>query len=132
MCFFSKKLRTYRKFKHDYSTEKYLTDITDPFIRSSVAKLGLSNYKLMIEKGRHRKLEVKDRICTRCNIPEVDDEYHAVMRCEEFTCQRLELYNTLTDKVPQWDNKSDPDRFIYLMSINEHATIIGKFFHYIY
>jgi hypothetical protein len=84
----------------------------------------------MIEKGRHRKLEVKDRICTRCNIPEVD-EYHAVMRCKEFTCQHLELHNTLTDKVPQWGNKSDPDRFIYLMSINELATIIGKFFHYI-
>ena len=49
------KLRTYAVFKKDLGFEKYLTDIKNIHTRINVTKFRLSNHKLMIETGRHKK-----------------------------------------------------------------------------
>ena len=49
------KLRTYATFKNNIAFEKYLSEIKYPKIRIQISKFRLSNHKLMIETGRHKK-----------------------------------------------------------------------------
>ena len=59
----SSKLRTYGKIKTDIGIERYLYHIPNVETRIAVSRLRLSNHQLMIEKGRHLKLDVSQRIC---------------------------------------------------------------------
>ena len=44
-----------------------------------LAKLRCSNHSLLIETGRHSKIEVSDGKCSRCN--KVEDEIHFSVEC---------------------------------------------------
>ena len=50
------KLRTYSIYKDKIGFEQYLTQLKNPYIRSEITKFRLSNHKLMIEIGRHKKI----------------------------------------------------------------------------
>ena len=41
--------------------------------RIAVSRLRLSNHELMIEKGRHLKLDVNQRICPFCEFTKILD-----------------------------------------------------------
>ena len=51
----SKKLDFYRKFKQDFSVSSYIDILRNRGTRKSFVKFYLSNHKLCIESGRHRK-----------------------------------------------------------------------------
>ena len=82
------KLRTYCRFKTDFAQENYI----QLFKRSTrlnftnFIKLRISAHTLMVEKGRHfsPKLPLSERICKLCNLHEVEDEFHFVMKCTTF------------------------------------------------
>ena len=73
---FGNKLRTYyyRLFKNNRSLEPYLSMKNDEQ-RISLSKLQIGNHNLEIERGRHRGLQAKERICKLC-LKEVEDEIH--------------------------------------------------------
>ena len=79
------KLRTYRKLKRKHVREEYLTMFTNPIVRSSVSKLRLSSHKLIIEKGRHLRLKLEERICPKCNLNKIEDEFHRIMVCPAYS-----------------------------------------------
>ena len=68
-------------------------------MRSSVAKERLNSHSLMIEKGRHNNTKIQDRLCKKCDRQEIEDEYHAVMRCPYFSNQQNELFTKLSKEV---------------------------------
>ena len=70
----SSKLRTYGKIKTDIGIEKYLYHIPNVETRIAVSRLRLSNHQLMIEKGRHLKLDVSQRNCPFCEGGCLEDE----------------------------------------------------------
>ena len=41
----------------------------------------ISSHKLEIERGRYKKLDVKDRICKICNTGAIEDEQHLLFNC---------------------------------------------------
>jgi hypothetical protein len=49
--------------------------------RILLSKLRISNHNLEIERGRHRGLQAKERICKLC-LKEVEDEIHFLLKCE--------------------------------------------------
>ena len=55
------KLRTYAVFKKVQGYEEYLTE--NVLVRKNVTKFRLYNHKLMIEVGRHQKLQANERYC---------------------------------------------------------------------
>ena len=55
--------------------------------RIALTKLRLSNHKLMIEKGRHLKLDRNRRFCPFCPN-EVEDEIHFMITCKNYTGDR--------------------------------------------
>ena len=47
---------------------------------SNCVRLRISNSILMIEKGRHRKIDLENRLCPLCKF-QVEDELHFTIKC---------------------------------------------------
>jgi hypothetical protein len=55
------KLRTYRKLKEKIVTDTYLfLDIDKTLIKKQFTQIKISNSKLMIELGRHNKMDINN------------------------------------------------------------------------
>ena len=61
-------MRFYGKFKTDIGFENYLTEIKNVNLRIALTKFRLSNHALRVEKGRHEKLKLEERVyCKNVN-----------------------------------------------------------------
>ena len=80
------KLRTYKLIKTKYAIEPYLLCVTNRGKRQSMSKLRRNNHSLVIETGRHKKLEVDNRLCLKCNV--IEDEIHFFTKCRVFDTTR--------------------------------------------
>jgi hypothetical protein len=58
----------------------------------AVARFRLGSHFLMVERERFRRVEWKDRVCTRCAQQAVDDEYDMVFECGRFQAARDEVW----------------------------------------
>ena len=74
------KLRTYCLIKNEYRMEVYLTSIANRTNRKMLDKLRCSNHPLLIEVGRHLKMDVNNRKCNLCD--RIEDEIHFVTECQ--------------------------------------------------
>ena len=84
----SSKCSFYKVIKLNMQFEQYLMQL--PYnLRLCMTKLRVSNHKLPIEALRHRGVERADRICQRCNLHEVGDEAHYLLKCKYFKQQRV-------------------------------------------
>ena len=77
----SNKLRTYRLFKPKFCFESYL-NLNNQSSRNTLCKFRVGMHKLEIEKGRHLKIQLSDRICKLCQ-EEVEDEIHFLLSCKK-------------------------------------------------
>jgi len=123
------KLRTYRTFKSNHKQEKYLSQIKNGHIRSSVAKMRLSAHHLMIEKGRHLGLDKEKRICNKCNMKEIENEFHAMMICPAYQNYRLILFQDIDKYSPKWKEMNSENQFIQLMKMTTLPVQTGQFIH---
>ena len=89
------KLRTFSKIKTEIGIEDYLTNIYNITDRISISKLRLSNHRLMIEVGRHKKIERQNRRCPFCPY-DIEDEIHFITTCPAYHTSR----NTLLAELP--------------------------------
>ena len=125
------KLRTYRTFKNDHKQEIYLKEIQNGHIRSAVTKMRLSNHHLMIEKGRHQGLDLEKRTCIKCNLNQVENEFHAVMICPAYQKDRTELFRQFDNHVITWREMSPENKFMLVMKMNTLILKTGQFISYI-
>jgi len=88
------KLRTYKTFKTEMRLEPYLNFGLPKSIYTSIARFRLSSHNLSIELGRHKRPYVppEDRICEKCNLNLVEDEFHCLMMCTKWTDLRVKLF----------------------------------------
>ena len=63
--------------------EAYFTSIANCTNRKMLAKLRCSNHPLLIEVGRHPKMDVDTRKCNLCD--RIEDEIHFVTECKLYT-----------------------------------------------
>ena len=94
------KLTTYAKIKEEKGFENYLSNIKNVERRITLSKIRLSNHDLMIEKGRHLKLEVNQRNCPFCPGNLLEDEVPFLLTCKTFSCLRNELFLRVKHFVP--------------------------------
>lgn len=123
------KLRTYRLFKHNHQQEHYVTLIKDPYIRSSVTKLRLSAHSLMIEKGRHLRIDVNQRICPKCTLGEIENEMHAVIYCPASQTERSAFFGTLEKQFPEWPSYTDTQKFNAIMTLSHNPILTSQYIH---
>ena len=75
------KLRFYRKFKSCLEVEKYVKYNLTSSQRSVTAQFRAGILPLHIETGRFRNTKLEDRICTLCNMNDVESEIHFLFDC---------------------------------------------------
>ena len=120
---FGNKLRTYRLFKNNISLEPYLSMKNDEQ-RILLSKLRISNHNLEIERGRHRGLQAKERICKLC-LKEVEDEIHFLLKCEALQNVRTPFIDLINNNNYNFKHLDIREQFIWLMS-NEDNFIINQ------
>ena len=116
--------KTYSKFKTEPGFEKYLDDIQYVKERIALTKFRLSNYLLMIEKGRHLNMDKNLRFCPFCPGI-IEDEKHFLTRCPQYRHIRVELLRNAKETIPSLLNHCDDQKFIYLMS--RTPSLVSKF-----
>ena len=61
------KLRSYRLFKSDYQSERYLIANLPVHYRSALVKFRCGVAPIRIEIGRYERLALENRLCIHCN-----------------------------------------------------------------
>ena len=120
------KLRTFAKLKTDIGMAKYLTQIKCIQNRVALSKIRLSNHDLMIEKGRHLKIDKTERFCPFCpNI--IETESHFLLECKTFSFLRRLLFAEIEIIVPIFNQICDQDKFSILLNNENIANQVGDF-----
>jgi hypothetical protein len=60
--------------------EPYLTRLTEVH-RNFIIKLRVNNIKIPIETSRWRNINREDRICQKCSLTLIGDEFHYLFVC---------------------------------------------------
>ena len=105
--------------------EGYLTDIKNIVDRVSMSKLRLSNHRLVIETGRHKKIGKLDRKCPFCPS-KIEDEEHFLTTCPTYNIARDKLLAEIPLQIQSLRN----DRvalFQYLMKGKNILRHTAKF-----
>ncbi len=69
----------YRIFKTNIEREKYLSVLPDHLLKS-FTEFRTGSYRLTVNNHRS-DLPRNERICRKCNINEIDDEFHFLLQC---------------------------------------------------
>ena len=113
----SSKLRTYKEIKQEIGFETFLANMTNTRNRTTLTKFRLSNHTLMIEKGRHQRIDKNLRFCPFCPNC-VEDEMHFLMDCKCFAIHRkgffTKINETIRDNNLQFQNRKE--KFVTLLS----------------
>ena len=110
------KADTFKQFKDNIVMERYLEVIKNRKHRVSLSKLRLSDHCLMIEEGRHKRpiTPREERFCPHCPGV-VETEEHFITQC--VACEgRVDLFEKIIQKAPQFNNLNDHDKFIFIMT----------------
>ena len=113
----SSKLRTYSLIKTKIGLESYLTDNIKLNTQDTIllTKFRISNHDLMIEKGRHMKIDKSQRFCPFCP-KSIETEMHFLLHCKTVSHLRSELFTDIRPKIcANFNTFSDQDKFIYLL-----------------
>jgi hypothetical protein len=78
------KMRSFKLFKEEFKTEKYLLSSLNRHEIKAIAKIRLSSHNLTIETGRYTRPKAtppEQRICPLCHTG-VEDEKHFILLCK--------------------------------------------------
>ena len=83
-----------------------------------MTQLRVGALKLQIEIGRHSVpyVDPAERICKNCDLEEVEDEFHFVIKCPLYKRLRQALYEKITPKFPIFETYDYKNKFIWLLA----------------
>ena len=92
----SSKLRTYVLVKKYFCVEPYILNIRGNNLITAT-RYRMSSHDLNIERGRFNNpiTPKNQRICTRCEINEIDDEIHLLLHCSAMNNERKILFDSV-------------------------------------
>ena len=110
--------------------EGYLLLLPNLKHMSTIPKFRMSSHTLAIETGRHAKPKIakEERNCRYCNLDDVEDEEHFLLKCPLYNEERLSLFNSVVLNVSAM---SQGEVLVYLLSSKEPTTVkaLGTFLH---
>ena len=91
-------LRTYKMFKTEFGSEKYLEAISECHYRIAMTKLRSSSHTLDVERDRYTKpkTNICEWLCPACKI--IDDEIHFLVNCKLYDTDRTHFFGKVTAK----------------------------------
>ena len=132
------KLRTYRTLKSQFGKENYVDNFLSKNRRSLLAQIRTGTSFLRIETGRYErqiaangqfeKLPVEKRICRLCDKNEIEDEFHFVMKCNQYTQARAILRHNLEKIGGVYEETTE--NLAHLLSEKRFLGITADFLQY--
>ena len=116
----SRKLKTYSSFKNEFIIEDYIT-LQPLKQRRQLTKLRISAHSLMIETGRYKKIAPASRLCPLCNLNEIENEEHFLLRCPLYSNLRKSLFDKLHD-LPTENNQL----LLSIINLKDQDTLSSK------
>ena len=71
--------------KNDRHVQSYLTQGVPAKYKKYISKFRLSAHSLKVETGRYDATARENRLCTMCNLEDIEDEYHFILKCPNYT-----------------------------------------------
>ena len=105
--------------KKKFEMENFLKLDIDRSDISIFVRLRISNIILMIEKSRHRKIDLENRLYPLCKF-EVEDELHFTKKCNKFQELRNKFYQKISDILPSFYNLSDTEKCHLIFRSNDY------------
>lgn len=121
----SNRLRSYSIYKATTDYEQYLDIIKNKTFLYSLSRFRLSSHQLEIETGRYVGLDRDERLCRKCNMRMIEDEYHFLLVCPKYSDLRRKYFPLY---YCHWPNKHN---FITLMSSKSQKSL-NKLSKYLY
>ena len=121
-------LSLYRNLKTDYRPAPYLYRVLNRKYRNAIAKLRLSSHRLFIETGRYTGVPRDERKCVYCELNDIEDEYHFVLRCSKYQILRnqyIPRYFTINPSMFKFLELLNSNK---LKTLNNLAVFITKAF----
>ena len=116
-------MELYTKIKKNHCFEKYL-DVLDKEKRISISRIRLSSHNFPIERMRYKKIKREQRICPICNLDEIGDEMHYLLRCKNTNIENTR--NNFIDKIkklqPQFVNFENNNIIQYCITMIDNLT----------
>lgn len=85
----------YKDFKTHFNTKNYLEINIPKFQRSILAQFRIGILPIKVETGRYNGESLEDRLCNFCSKDEVEDEYHFLLNCTEYSNFRSDLFTSI-------------------------------------
>ena len=86
--------------------------------RKVLSKFRCSDHKLLIEVGRHKGLQVEQRLCKICHLNLVEDEFHFLTICPAYDNLRAGLLSAANVVL------LDPETQFSTIMSSENTTVI--------
>ena len=71
----------YKYIPKQRNLQQYLCKSISTKCRKILTKFRVSAHKLCIRTGRFDSINRDDRKCTKCNLQDIEDEYHFILKC---------------------------------------------------
>ena len=98
------KLRFYKTFKEHLTVENYVKYNLSPSERSCTAQLRAGILPLHIETGRFRNTKLENRLCSLCQLNEIEDEYHFLFSCSLYENARTNFVDKIKSENTEFEN----------------------------
>ena len=86
----STKCLFYNNYKANIVREPFLAKLPERFAIALV-KFRCNNHKLPIEQGRKLGIPREDRLCRKCDLNVIGDEFHLIMECPAVMEKRIKF-----------------------------------------
>ena len=94
----------------------------------------ISAHDLRIETGRYNKplkIPASERFCLQCDLNEIEDEFHFIMKCQKYHELRTLLFEKLNNISAFEQIQDDLEKNIFIMSGNngdsEILNLVAQF-----
>jgi len=109
------KLRTFRLFKDNVSTEGYVKHSVHRKKRSLMAQFRLGVLPLKIETGRYQNIPEEERTCDSCSNT-IENEIHFMFDCPQYSATRDILLDAARLFDTDFENLTVSDKLKILLS----------------
>ncbi len=97
-----------------FGAEPYIKMNISRYERSLLSQLRYGILQIQLETGRYQNETRANRLCKICNGGVIEDQHHFVLKCPAYNIRRGLFIEKVKEKIINWDNLTDNDKFIHL------------------
>ena len=111
--------------KSMFGVEPYIKMNISRYERSLLSQLRYGILQIQLETGRYQNENRANRLCKICNSGDIEDQHHFILKCPAYSIRRGMFIDKVKEKITDWDNLSDNEKFIRLF--NDQPRALARF-----